>query len=114
DLGALLQVLRISGRADLLGEIFQDRRALRELEVAVDQHRHEAVWVEGRIRLLMMRALHQVDHLLLAIDLVVGDEQAGRPRGQRYRMHVELHGFLPEQSLSAGYLAFADGTASSK
>src|SRR5215470_9411445 len=52
DLGALLQILRVGRRADLVGEIFQDSRAFGELEIAVDQHRHQPVRVDRRVWLL--------------------------------------------------------------
>ena len=78
DLGALLQILRIGRRADLVGEIFQDRRAFGQLQVAVFDHRHEVVRIDRRIGRPIMLAGEQVDRHLVDRNLVFGDEQPHR------------------------------------
>ncbi len=98
DLGPPLQVLGIGGGIDLVGEVFEDRRALGQAQIAVFEHRYQAVRVDRGERLLLVLAGHQVDDLLVHVDAVLGDEQAHRPARDRDRMHVEFHEPLPESS----------------
>ena len=48
--------------------------------------------VEGRLKVL---ARHQIHDLLLAGDVVLGDEEADGAAGDRHRVHVQLHGLSP-------------------
>jgi hypothetical protein len=93
---ALLEVLGIGGRADLFGEVAQDRGAFGEPEAVVIQHRDEMVGIELAVRRFVVLTFEDVDHLHVALDVVVGDELHHRTRRCGNRMHVELHGVLPE------------------
>jgi hypothetical protein len=91
DFGPLLEVLRIGRRADLVGEILQDRRALGQAEAVVLERRHQAVGIDARIVRLQVGAGHHIDEDLLDRDIALGDEQAHRTARHRDGVHVELH-----------------------
>src|ERR1700683_919558 len=91
DFGALLQILRISRRSDLVGEIFQDRRTLGQAQVAVLDHRHHAVRIELHIRRLVLLAGEQVDGDLTDGNLALRNEQPYRPARHRYWVHIKFH-----------------------
>ncbi|HWI97482.1 MAG TPA: hypothetical protein VNU96_00595 [Burkholderiales bacterium] len=95
DFGALLEVLRIGGRAHFVCEVLQDRRGFGQAEALVFQHRHLSVGIDGGEGRLVVVTLHQVDGYFLDRDVVLGDEQPNRTAGHRDRMHVELHGLPP-------------------
>lgn len=76
----------------LVGQVFQDRRALGKPHVAIDQQRHLTTGIERCIGLLVVRARHQVDHLFVKHDAAFGAERARGARGGGYGVHVELYG----------------------
>jgi hypothetical protein len=87
-----LQVGRVLGQVVLAREVLQDRRALGQAEVAVLEHRDEAARVDRGEGLLVVGAGEEVDHLLLDVEALLGDEEADRPARDRGGVHVELHG----------------------
>jgi hypothetical protein len=89
--GALLDVLRIGGRIDLLGEVAQDGGTLGQAEVAVLEHRDQVVGIDLAVGRFVVLTLEDIDHFHVALDVVVGDELHHRAAGGGNRVHVELH-----------------------
>jgi len=99
----LVLIFRVGRRADLVGEIFQDRRAFRQPQIAVLDHRDQAIRIERRVRRLEVFAGHHVDQHFFDRNLVLGDEQPHRTARHRHRMHVKLHdNVLPRRCCRAG------------
>src|SRR5262249_42650336 len=74
----------------------EDRRALAELQVAVDQEGHDLVGVHPSEFRRVVLACEQLDHLQLDLDVMVQQEQADRPAGRRQGVVIELHGGPPQ------------------